>query len=90
MTTPRLPAGQLTPEDQRRLANLSKHWEGRISTATSDADLARLCWERAKAAARRAQRSGRNARAMHDLATLVAAWAQQQELDDIRARGDRA
>ncbi|MBG0819089.1 hypothetical protein [Planomonospora sp. ID82291] len=75
----------MTPEDRRRLHNVAKFWNERLAGAESDADLVRICFDRAKAAARRAQRSG-NARAMHELAELLATWAEQQERAEVNRR----
>ncbi|GAA3551007.1 hypothetical protein GCM10022419_034130 [Nonomuraea rosea] len=76
--------GALTPEGKRRLENLAKFWNDRVQKVTSDAALAQVCFDRARAAARQAQRSGRNPRAMHELAELLATWAQRQEDAEIR------
>ncbi|MGJ6967889.1 hypothetical protein ACSDR0_38870 [Streptosporangium sp. G11] len=69
----------MPPEVTRRLENLARFWNERVQSVSNDADLARVCFDRAKAAARRAQRTGNNPRAMHDLAELLATWAAKQE-----------
>lgn len=74
---------KMTPEALRRLQNLASLWNPRMQAARNDAELAKVCFDRAKAAARRAQRSG-NKRAMHELADLLATWAAHQE--DAEAR----
>lgn len=75
---------ELTPEGKRRLQNLARFWSDRINAVTTDAALAQVCFDRARAAARQAQRSGRKPQAMHELAELLATWAQQQEDAEIR------
>lgn len=77
---------KLTPEGRRRLQNIATFWNERIQKVTSDAALAQACFDRARAAARARQRSG-NQRAMHELAELLATWAQRQE--DAEARHHR-
>jgi hypothetical protein len=72
------PATGMPPEAMRRLENLARFWNERVQAVSTDADLARVCFDRARAAARRAQRGG-DARAMHELAELLAAWAAQRE-----------
>lgn len=66
------------PDARKRLENLAKFWNDRINAVRSDAALAQVCFDRARAAARQAQRDG-NPRAMHELAELLATWAQRQE-----------
>ncbi|MGV9535040.1 hypothetical protein ACWEU6_21975 [Streptosporangium sandarakinum] len=73
----------MTPEERRRLENKARFWNDRIQSVTSDAALAQVCFDRARAAARLAQRGG-DARAMHDLAALLATWAEQREAAEIR------
>jgi hypothetical protein len=73
----------MTPDARKRLANLAKFWNDRINAVRSDAALAQVCFDRARAAARQAQRDG-NQRAMHELGELLATWAQRQE--DAHAR----
>ncbi|NAS27468.1 hypothetical protein GT755_38105 [Herbidospora sp. NEAU-GS84] len=70
--------GTMPAPVRRRLENLARFWQARVAAVTNDAALAAVCFDRAKAAARRAQRGG-NARAMHELAELLATWAAQQE-----------
>ncbi|MFF3443672.1 hypothetical protein [Streptosporangium sp. NPDC002721] len=79
-TTTGMPA-----EVRRRLKNLATFWNARAQAVTTDAELAKVCFDRAKAAARAAQRAG-NPRAMHELAELLAAWSAQQEQDEAMRR----
>ncbi|MFD8533862.1 hypothetical protein ACFV0L_41285 [Streptosporangium canum] len=74
-----------TPEAEamRRLNNIATFWNERLAAVSTEADLVRMCFDRAKAAAKRSQRGG-NARAMHELAELLANWAAQQEDAEIR------
>ncbi|MFI6296684.1 hypothetical protein ACIBEJ_34200 [Nonomuraea sp. NPDC050790] len=78
-------ATKLTPEARRRLQNLARFWNERIQAVRSDAALAQVCFDRARAAARQSQRDG-NSRAMHELAEVLATWAQRHE--DAHARGN--
>lgn len=81
---------RMSPEVKRRLQNLAKFWNERAQAVTNDADLAKVCFDRAKAAARQAQRSG-NPRAMHELAELLATWsAQQENAEALRRSRDTA
>ncbi|GIH91914.1 hypothetical protein ACFFMN_34095 [Planobispora siamensis] len=75
---------KLTPEAKakRRMQNVAQLWNERTRAVGSDAELARLCWDRARAAARRAQRGGERG-AMHELAELLARWAEQKEKAEI-------
>jgi hypothetical protein len=68
----------MSPEVLKRLRNLAEFWNPRMKAATSDADLARICFDRAKAAAKRAQKNG-DAGAMHELAQELANWAAGKE-----------
>ncbi|WP_214415638.1 hypothetical protein [Sphaerisporangium fuscum] len=77
----------MPPEAKRRLANLARFWNERLAAAESDAALAQVCFDRARAAARRAQKHGANPKAMHELAELLAAWAERQERAEIRRHG---
>ncbi|WP_188188078.1 hypothetical protein [Nonomuraea sp. SYSU D8015] len=78
---------KLTPEALRRLQNLARTWNERTQAVKDDAQFAKLCFDRAKAAARRARRSQRNPRAMYELAELLATWAAQQEESEARWHG---
>jgi hypothetical protein len=69
---------ELSPEAVKRLKNQAAFWTARMQEIDNDADLAKVCFDRAKAAARRAQRAG-NTRAMHELAELLAHWSADQE-----------
>ncbi|NAS22502.1 hypothetical protein GT755_12495 [Herbidospora sp. NEAU-GS84] len=73
---------KLSPAARRRLDNLAQFWNSRLQGVTSDAALAQVCFDRARAAARRAQRAG-DQQAMHELATLLATWAEQRERAEI-------
>lgn len=75
--------GELPPEARRRLQNLAKFWNERVRAHKDDAVMAKVCFDRAKAAARRAQRSGRNPAAMHELAEALATWSAQQEEAEV-------
>ncbi|MET8686318.1 hypothetical protein ABZV77_19090 [Streptomyces sp. NPDC004732] len=68
----------MTPEGLKRLKNLATFWNPRLEAATNDAELAKVCFDRAKAAARRAQKSG-DIKAMHELAQEIANWAAGKE-----------
>ncbi|MFI7630299.1 hypothetical protein [Microbispora rosea] len=74
---------RLTPEAQRRMENKARFWNQRMQGVESDAALAQVCFDRARAAARLAERGG-DERAMHDLAVLLATWAEQREQAEIR------
>lgn len=71
----------MSPEAIDRLNNLAKHWNPRIEAAKTDADLAKTMFDRAKAAAKRAQKSGDHT-AMHELAQSLAAWSAEMEKRD--------
>ncbi|MFH8582539.1 hypothetical protein [Streptomyces zaomyceticus] len=75
------------PEALKRLRNLAEFWNPRMKAATDDADLARICFDRAKAAAKRAQKNGQP-NAMHELAGQLASWAAEMERRDA-TRQDR-
>ncbi|GAA0970592.1 hypothetical protein [Actinocorallia libanotica] len=70
-------AKPMSPQ-MRRLHNLAAFWDAKFKACTTDAALARVCFDRARAAARRAQDRGESS-AMHDLAALLAEWAQRLE-----------
>lgn len=72
----------LSPEALRRLKNIAAFWNGRLAAARDDAALARVCFDRARAAAKRGQRGGQP-RAMHALAELLTAYAEQQERAEV-------
>ncbi|GGS84510.1 hypothetical protein GCM10010156_48910 [Planobispora rosea] len=77
---------EMSPEATKRLNNIAKFWSDKLRAATTDADLARVCFDRARSAAVKAERGGGNKRAMHELAQLLAAWAEQQEQAEIVRR----
>lgn len=77
MSRRKTPKAPLSPEE-RRVRNLAKHWQQRFAECTTDGDLARAAFDRARAAARRAQTTGEKD-AMHALATALVTWAVQRE-----------
>jgi hypothetical protein len=79
----------MSPEALKRLRNLANFWNPRMQAATDDADLARICFERAKAAAKRAQKNG-DAAAMHELAKELAEWAARKERADATKQSRNA
>ncbi|MFI7468667.1 hypothetical protein [Nonomuraea sp. NPDC049646] len=79
----------LTAEGRRRLQNIAATWNPRMQAAKTDAEMAKVCFDRAKAAAAQAKRSG-SPRAMLELAELLATWAAQQEEAEARRRGRHA
>ncbi|MFH9426410.1 hypothetical protein [Streptomyces sp. NPDC017529] len=82
-------ANGMSPEALKRLRNLGAFWNPRMQAATDDADLARICFDRAKAAAKRAQKNG-DAAAMHKLAQELAQWAADMERADAVRQGRHA
>lgn len=72
-------------EARRRLQNLAALWNPRMQATKTDAEMAKVCFDRAKAAAVQAKRSV-NPQAMHELAELLATWAAQQEEAEARRR----
>ncbi|MFC8223929.1 hypothetical protein ACFUTY_37895 [Streptomyces sp. NPDC057362] len=79
----------MSPEALKRLRNLAAFWNPRMQAATDDADLARICFDRAKAAAKRAQKNGQPD-AMHKLAEELARWAADMERADATRQGRHA
>ncbi|NUK94013.1 hypothetical protein HRW16_19680 [Streptomyces lunaelactis] len=77
----------MSPEALKRLRNLANFWNPRMEAATSDADLVKVVFDRAKAAAKRAQKNG-DPQAMHKLAQELANWAASMERADA-TRQDR-
>lgn len=73
----------VSPAGLKRLQNLAAFWTPRMQAVDNDADLAKVCFDRAKAAARRMQKAGQPT-AMHELADLLAQWAAQQEHAEAR------
>ncbi|MFZ3475485.1 hypothetical protein ACODT4_41435 [Streptomyces sp. 2.9] len=73
----------ISAEAAERLKNIAKHWDPRMAEAKTDADLAKVLFDRCKAAAKRAQRNGEPG-AMHELATALAEWAGATELREAR------
>lgn len=71
------------PAGLKRLKNLAEFWNPRMESASGDAELAKVCFDRAKAAARRAQKAGDTA-AMHELAQELANWAAGKERAEAR------
>ncbi|MGP4030216.1 hypothetical protein [Actinomadura sp. 3N407] len=69
----------MTPE-QRRRENLRAFWQQRYQACADDpGELARVSFDRARAAATRAQRAGVAPMAMYELAELLHKWAEQVE-----------
>ncbi|WP_328565279.1 hypothetical protein [Streptomyces coelicoflavus] len=77
----------MSPEALKRLRNLADFWNPRMEAVTSDAELVKVVFDRAKAAAKRAQKNG-DPGAMHKLAQELANWAAAMERADA-ARQDR-
>lgn len=73
---------RLSPEAKRRMQNKARFWNERYQAVKSDAALAQVAFDRARAAARLAQRDG-DQRAMYDLAMLLSTWAEQRERAEI-------
>lgn len=71
----------ITPEAARRLQNLRAFWDPKMQAAADDAELVKVLFDRAKAAAKRAQRNG-NPAAMHELAQELANWCAAMETRD--------
>ncbi|MFI5526874.1 hypothetical protein [Streptomyces platensis] len=71
----------MSPEALKRLRNLANFWTPRMKAAANDAELAAVCFDRAKAAAKRSQRNG-DPTAMHKLAQELAQWAADMERAD--------
>ncbi|MGA5220909.1 hypothetical protein ACPCAE_33235 [Streptomyces cinereoruber] len=68
----------MSSEAAQRLRNLAEFWGPRMAAAATDADLVKVVFDRAKAAAKRAQRNG-DPTAMHELAKALDAWASAME-----------
>lgn len=66
----------------KRLRNISGFWTEKMAAAVSDDDLVRICYDRARAAARRAQKDG-DPKAVHNLAETLAHWAHDRERAEI-------
>ncbi len=79
----------ISPEAARRLHNLAEFWRPKMAAATTDADLVKVVFDRAKAAAKRAQRNG-DATAMHELAKALDAWAAAMEEREARRQSRNA
>jgi hypothetical protein len=69
---------QLAPEARRRLDNQAKLWRDRYAACTTYEQVVRVAYDRARAAARAAERGG-NAEATKDLAQLLTNWAEHVE-----------
>ncbi|MGC4959721.1 hypothetical protein ACLQ2P_41545 [Actinomadura citrea] len=95
MTTPvkRSRRAQMSPE-QRRLENLKSFWKQRYDACTDDTgqldpgELARVSFDRARAAATRAQRAGLAPKAMYELAEMLHTWAEQVEARQMASGGN--
>lgn len=79
----------MSPEALKRLRNLAAFWNPRMQAAGDDAELARVCFDRAKAAAKRAQKNG-DSQAMHKLAQELARWAADLERADATRQARNA
>lgn len=80
----------MSPDALKRLRNLANFWNPRMEGATSDAELVKVVFDRAKAAAKRAQKNGQPD-AMHKLAQELAQWAADMErVDATRQARDAA
>ncbi|MEU8347703.1 hypothetical protein AB0C74_38900 [Spirillospora sp. NPDC048832] len=81
---PRKASKQVNPR-LRRMRNLQAFWQARYQAVQGDdAELARVTFDRARAAARRVQRSGLRPVAMHELAQLLNEWAERLEAAEAK------
>lgn len=72
------------PPHVRRLRNLAAFWQQRYAAVNGDhGELARVSYERARAAATRAVRAG-NSLAMYELAEALTKWAEAAEQAEAR------
>lgn len=88
---PRKGKKQKNPELER-LRNLARFWQQRYDACGTDhGELARVSFERARAAVRRGEREGVGP-SMYELAQLLSQWAEQAERAQTKraAGGDRA
>jgi hypothetical protein len=79
----------MSPEALKRLRNLANFWNPRMEAATDDAELVKVVFDRAKAAAKRAQKNG-DPQAMHKLAQELANWSAAMERADATRQGRHA
>lgn len=68
---------QLSPEARRRLDNQARMWRERYAACTTYEQVVRVAYDRARAAARAAERAGNEA--WKDLAQLLTNWAEHME-----------
>ncbi|CNF62762.1 Uncharacterised protein [Mycobacterium tuberculosis] len=69
----------------RRMRNLQAFWQARYEAVADDhGELARVTFDRARAAARRVERSGLRPLAMHELAQLLNEWAERLEAAETK------
>lgn len=76
---------QLAPEAKRRLDNQARMWQARYEACANYAEAVRVAYDRARAAARAAERGG-NAEAWEDLTQLLNRWCVHME----KAQAQRA
>lgn len=76
---------QISPA-MRRLNNQAAMWRARYAGCATYADVVRVAVDRAKAAARSAERAG-NGEAMKDLAQLITNWAEAMEQAAVKQAG---
>lgn len=80
-------ARRMSPQ-MRRLHNLARFWQQRYEACGDDhGELARVSFDRARAAATRAQRDGTRPLAMYELAEALTAWAEQAERAEAKRSG---
>lgn len=77
---------RMSPET-RRLHNQAAFWQQRYNACGDDySELARVTFDRARAAARRAERAGLAPAALHELANLLHEWAERAERAEAKHR----
>lgn len=77
---------QLAAEARRRLDNQARMWRARYEACKNYTDAVRVAFDRARAAARAAERDG-NREAWKDLAQLLTNWAEAMEQAAARRAG---
>lgn len=76
---------QFLTSPEERLRNLKTHYDQRYSRCRTPAEAVRVSFDRAKAAAIRAEAAG-DAGAMQDLAVQLAQWAERHERAAVERR----
>jgi N-acetyl-beta-hexosaminidase len=76
----------LSPEAQRRLDNQARLWRERYAACTTYEQVVRVAFDRARAAARAAERGG-NAGSWEDLANLLSRWCEHMEQAQAQRAG---